>query len=152
MKHWPRHKAITELNKVLLPLLLFAHTVRGFPGGSDGKEPTYQCRSRSSIPWVGKIPWRRKWQPTPVRLPRKSHGQRTQTGYCPWDCKESWTVAYQAPLSTGFSRQEYCSGLPLPSPRDLPNPGNGTAAPALVGRFFTTEPPGKPLNKIKFFI
>ena len=35
-------------------------------------------------PWVGKIPWRRKWQPTPVSLPEKSHGQRTLVGYSPW--------------------------------------------------------------------
>ena len=40
-------------------------------------------------PWVGKIPWRRKWQPTPIFLPRKSHGQRSLTGYSPWDCQGS---------------------------------------------------------------
>ena len=40
-------------------------------------------------PWVGKIPWRRKWQPTPVLLPGKSHGQRSLVGYSPWDRKES---------------------------------------------------------------
>ena len=39
-------------------------------------------------PWVGKIPWRRKWQPTPVFLPGKSHGQRSLTGYSPWSHKE----------------------------------------------------------------
>ena len=42
-----------------------------------------------------------------------------------------WTVAYQAPLSVGFSRQEYWSGLPLPSPGDLPNPGIEPESPAL---------------------
>ena len=42
-----------------------------------------------------------------------------------------WTVAYQAPPSTGFSRQEYWSGLPLPSPGDLPNPGIEPGSPAL---------------------
>jgi len=40
-------------------------------------------------PWVGKIPWRRKWQPTPIFLPGKSHGQRSLAGYSPWGCKES---------------------------------------------------------------
>ena len=40
-------------------------------------------------PWVGKIPWRRKWQPTPVFLPGESHGRRSLVGYCPWGCKES---------------------------------------------------------------
>ena len=54
-----------------------------------------------------------------------------------------WTVACQAPLSVGFPRQEYWSGLLFPSPGDLPNPGIELACPALAGRFFTTEPPGK---------
>ena len=56
-----------------------------------------------------------------------------------------WTVALQAPLSVGFPRQEYWSGLPFPSPGDLPEPGIKLEAPALAGGFFTTEPPGKPL-------
>ena len=58
-----------------------------------------------------------------------------------------WTVARQAPLSMGFSRQEYWSGLPCPPSGDLPDPGiepASLASPALVGRFFTTEPPRKP--------
>ena len=50
----------------------------------------------------------------------------------------------QAPLSMGFPRQEYWSGLPSPSPGDLPHPGIEPASSALAGRFFTTEPPGKP--------
>ena len=52
----------------------------------------------------------------------------------------------QAPLYLGFSRQEYLSGLPFPSPGDLPNPGIRLASPALAGRFFTAEPPGKPYD------
>ena len=55
-----------------------------------------------------------------------------------------WTIACQAPLTMGFSSQKYRSGLPLPSPGDLPDPGIELVSPALVGRFFTTEPPGKP--------
>ena len=54
------------------------------------------------------------------------------------------TVACQAPLSMGFSRQEYWSGLPFPSPGDLSDPGIEPVSPALAGGFFTTEPPGKP--------
>ena len=42
--------------------------------------------------WVGKIPWRRAWQPTPVFLPGESHGQRSLVGYSPWGCKESDTT------------------------------------------------------------
>ena len=56
-----------------------------------------------------------------------------------------WTVARQAPLSMGFSRQEYWSGLPCPPPKDLPDLGIKTAYPTLAGGFFTTEPPGKPI-------
>ena len=58
------------------------------------------------------------------------------------------TVACQAPQSTGFSRQEYWSGLPFPPPGYLPNPGVkpvSPVSPALAGRFFTTESPGKPI-------
>ena len=54
-----------------------------------------------------------------------------------------WTVALQAPLPMGFSRQEYWSGLPFPSPGDLPDPGIEPVSPALAGEFFTTELPGK---------
>ena len=60
-----------------------------------------------------------------------------------------WTVACQTPLSMGFSRQEYWSGLPFPPSGDLPNPGTETVSYvslALAGRFFPTEPPGKPLT------
>ena len=58
----------------------------------------------------------------------------------------TWTVAHQAPLSIGFTRQEYQSGLPFPSPEDLPNPGTESMFTALAGRSFTTEPPGKPIQ------
>ena len=50
-----------------------------------------------------------------------------------------WTVAFQAPLSMGFPRQEYWSGLPCPPPGDLPNPGIEPMSPALAGVFFTTS-------------
>ena len=48
----------------------------------------------------------------------------------------AWTIAHQAPLSMGFPRHEWWSGLPCPSPGDLPNPGIKTASPALAGGFF----------------
>ena len=57
-----------------------------------------------------------------------------------------WTVAHQAPLSMGFSRQEYWSGLPFPSPGDLPNPGIKPRSPALQADTLTSEPPGKPIT------
>ena len=61
-----------------------------------------------------------------------------------------WTVAHQAPLSMGFSRQEYWSGLPFPPPGDLPDPEiepTSPASPALAWGFFTTETLGKPRSR-----
>ena len=55
-----------------------------------------------------------------------------------------WTVAHQAPPFMGFSRQEYCCGLPFPSPGDLPNPGIEPGSPTLQADALTSEPPGKP--------
>ena len=54
-----------------------------------------------------------------------------------------WTVAHQAPPSMGFSRQEYWSGLPFPSPGDLPHPGMEPRSPALKADALPSEPPGK---------
>ena len=54
-----------------------------FPGGSDGKASAYNVETGFN-PWVGKISWRRKLQPTPVFLPRKSHGRCNPVGYSPW--------------------------------------------------------------------
>ena len=54
-----------------------------------------------------------------------------------------WTIGHQVSMSRGFPKQEYWSGLPFPSPGDLPNPGIKPASPALTGGFFTAEPPGK---------
>ena len=59
-----------------------------------------------------------------------------------------WTVAHQAPLSMGFSRQEYWSGLPFPSPGDLPNPGIEPWSPALQADGLSSEPPGKPRDSL----
>ena len=56
-----------------------------------------------------------------------------------------WPVAHQAPLSVGFSRQEHGSGVPFPSPGDLPDPGIEPPPPALAGGFFTAELPGTPI-------
>ena len=58
-----------------------------------------------------------------------------------------WTAAYQASLSMGFSRQEYWSGVPFPSPGDLPDPGIGPRPPALQADALLSEPPGKPQKK-----
>ena len=66
-----------------------------------------------------------------------------------WLFATPWTVAYQAPPSMGFSKQEYWSGLPFPSPGDLSDPGIEPGFPALQANALTSEPPGKPQWKTK---
>ena len=124
------------------------------PGGVSGKEPACHCRrlkKQGFNLWVGKMPWRSTWQPILVFLPWESHGWRSLAGIVHGVPKESdtaegltlslssasvvsdsatpWTVTRQAPLSMGFSRHEYWSGLPFPSPGDLPNPGIEPGSP-----------------------
>ena len=74
---------------------LCSKSFRGFPGGGSSKEPTCLCRKHKRCrfnPWVEKIPWRRKWQCTPVLLPGKLHGQRSLEGYSPCGHKKSDTT------------------------------------------------------------
>ena len=78
-------------------------------GGTSGKDPTCQCGGckRCSIdPWIGKISWRRAWQPPPVFLPGEFHGQRGLVGYHPRGCKESNTTEHLSKCK-----------LSVPSPR-----------------------------------
>ena len=68
------------------------------------------------------------------------------------DSATPWTITHQVPLSMEFSRQEYWSGLPFPSPEDLPDPGvelTSPASPELARDTFTTVPPGKPHEIIR---
>ena len=65
----------------------------GFPGGSAGKESTCNAGDTED-PWVRKIPWWRIWQPTPVFLPGKPHGQRSLAGYSTKGCKELDTTEH----------------------------------------------------------
>ena len=58
-----------------------------------------------------------------------------------------WMIALLATLSMGFSRQKYLSGLPFPPPGDLSDPGIKPVSPALADGFFTTAPPGKPVDQ-----
>ena len=128
-------------------------------------------------PWVGKIPWKKEWLPTPVFWSREFYRQRSLAGYSPLSHKEMdmteatqqqqqqplivcmqshfsplWlfatrgTVAHHAPLSMGFSRQVYWSGLPCPSLGDFPNPGIESLSPTLWVDSLLSELPGKPKN------
>ena len=76
----------------VLPIVYFP------PGGTSGKESSCQCRRhkrRGFNPWVRKIPRSRNWQPTPVFLPGKFHGQNSLVGYSPWSQKESDTTEHK---------------------------------------------------------
>ena len=65
-------------------------------------------------------------------------------------CVTSWTVTHQAPLSIGFPRQEYWSGLSFPPSEDLSDPGFEPTSPTSAGGFFTTEPPKESKREIRF--
>ena len=81
MFHWKMLKCFTNSRyRTKIGALLIAQWYQ---------EPTCQCRRRGFNLWAGKTPWRRKWQPTPVFLPGKSHGQGSLVGYSAWGCKES---------------------------------------------------------------
>ena len=82
------------------------------------------------------------------RPPRDSYCC-SATKSCPTFLPSHGLYSRQVPLSMGFPRQEYWSGLPFPPPGDLPDPGIKPESPALAGGFFTTEPPGKPLPRGK---
>ena len=71
--------------------LLCIYCMFDFLGGSDGKSVCLQCGTPGLDPCVGKILWSRKWQPTPVLLPGKSHGWRSLVNYSPWGHKESFS-------------------------------------------------------------
>ena len=74
--------------------LLLLHYMESwsFPGSSGVKESACNAGGPGCVPWVRKIPWRRKWLPTPIFLPGESHGQRSLAGYSSWGCKESDTT------------------------------------------------------------
>ena len=65
-------------------LISLCRVLWGFPGSSVGKESACKAGDLGWIPGLGRSPWRRKWQPTPVFLPGESHGQKSLVGYSPW--------------------------------------------------------------------
>ena len=84
-----RWKSQIEVSSELVSLRLY-----GLPWWLSQYRTCLQCRRPGFNPWVGKIPWRREWQPTPVSLPGESHGERSPTGYSSWGCKESDTTEW----------------------------------------------------------
>ena len=78
----------------VLRIIVLEYKLSGLPRWLSGKESAWQFRRCRLNPWFRKIPWRRKWQPTPVCLPGKSHGWRRLVGYSPWGHKESDMTAH----------------------------------------------------------
>ena len=125
-----------------------------------------QCKRWGFHPWTGNFPWTKKWQPTPVFLPRKFYEQRNLVDYSRWSHKVGhdwvcththtahvtpWAVAHQVPLFIEFSREEYWCGLPFPSPGGLPSSGMEPMSLTSAGWFFTSwaaEPPVSLQNSV----
>ena len=106
----------------------------GLPGWLNGKESACQCSRCGFDPWVGKIPWRWKWQPTPIFLLGKSQGQRSLAGYSPWGSKES-DMTKRLTLSLHFT---------VAWGTLVPWPGIDPGLLALQGGFLTTGLLGSP--------
>ena len=100
--------ACSPLPQLPLSPVAIPSSVSGLPWWLSGKKSACERRRRGFNPWIGKIPSRRKWQPTPVILPGKSHGQRSLACYSPWGLKESDTPSTHTLLllDQGFSRHQ----------------------------------------------
>ena len=93
---------------------------QGLPGGASGKKAPAKAgdQERRFDLWVGTIPWRWKWWPTPVLLPGESHGQRSLVGYSPWDRKESDSIEVtnhvspvRSTLAQGIASERFTLGV-----------------------------------------
>ena len=135
----------------------------GFPCGSAGKESACNAGDLGLIPGLERSPGEETGYPLQYFCLENSMGCTVHGAATSWTRPSDfyfhvkvkslspvqlfatpWTVAYQAPLSMGFSRQECWSGLPFPSSRDLPDPGIEPRSPTLHADALPSEPPGKP--------
>ena len=92
----PNSQPIFSTLKMGISNCAYFMIMNGFPGGASGNEPACTCRRHKRHefdPWVGKIPWRRAWQPAPQFLPGESHGHRSLAGYSPGSqrVRHSWS-------------------------------------------------------------
>ena len=86
-----------QLNPLIPSVITGIYLFLGFSGSASGKESVCQCRRHKRHgfdPWARKIPWRREWQPTPVFLLGKFHGQRSLEAYSPWGSEKSDTTEH----------------------------------------------------------
>ena len=88
-----KYKRFRTVSSFMMQTIVYRMHKRGSTSlGAQTVSVCLQCERPGFNPWVGKIPWRRKWQLTPVLLPGKFHGWRSLVGYRPWDHKESDTT------------------------------------------------------------
>ena len=102
------------------------HAEKRLPEWCSGKESACQCKRRRRCefnPWVGKIPWSRKWQPTPVFLPGKFHAQRRLAGCRPWGRREPDTAEQTHSMQPDARHAEGAAQLPAGSQQSPPRPG-----------------------------
>ena len=151
---------------LLITMVFFVYIFlsQGLPWWLSSKECACQCRRHRRCafdPWLRKIPWRRKWQPTPVFLPRKTHGQRSLVGYSPWGCTEPTHIykciccAVLTQLCPTLRDPVDCSppgsfvhgdspgkntGVSCHAPGDLLNPGIKSRSPTLQTDSLPSEP------------
>ena len=100
---------LVQSSFIHVSFLIIQFLLMGF-AGAYGKESACQCRRykrRGFDPWVRKIPWSRKWQPTLVFLPGKFHGQRSLEGCSPWGQKESHMTKYREEWIQTMSKAKY---------------------------------------------
>ena len=88
LRKFPLQENLRASTQENLKLKAEVNPPKGFSGGSVVKNTPANAKRCRFDPWVGKTPWRRKLQPSPVFLPGKSHGQRSLAGYCPWGHNE----------------------------------------------------------------
>ena len=136
---WPPPLSSQAHSHLWAFLLGCAHCLVSFPGGSVDKETACNARRPGLDPWVGKIPWRRKWQPTPVSLPGEFHGQRSLAGYSPWGFKESDMTEQLNQHTNAWN------ALPLDMPwLPLSLPGRLFSLRPILTQSYSSSPPPPP--------
>ena len=167
-------KTVTSpVNYQVLLLLL------SFPGGSEGRASACNVGDPGFNSWVGKIPWRRKWQPTSVSMPGEPHGQRNLVDYSPRGRKESdmteqlhftslllfsqllsWVQLFCHPMDSslpgssvhGISKARILDWVAISFSRESSQPRDRNHVSCIAGEFFTTELPGKPKLSVMWYL
>ena len=148
---WERYQGASLIAQLVKNLPAMQETWFRSLGQEDPLEKEMATHSNTRawrIPWAEEPGWCGPWDHKELekeeqKFPKISRRKEIIKIWAEIIETEIWTVAYQAPLSMGFSRQECWSGLPFPSPGDLPDPGIEPGSPTLQANALPSEPPGK---------